>query len=492
MIRTILSKLNLKRPKIVEQIIVVLLFAVFIPFVTVGFIIANVSQHSVRRELAYSARMMAQNTGELILVYKKTQGQNQDYIYELLHERFAKEKREIYILDKDKNLIATNAKNPDDIKNIVPELPLIMLKNTPDIFGKIKNQPMAYYKIGDLDYIVVVNTTSRITENTINVARFKIILALSLGAFFIIFMVGLYTFYLYLNMRQLLKGVSAVSKGNYERKIRLIKNIFSPYEMYYLTKQFNYMARKINASYKELSKKNLELEKLNEFRSNLVSATSHEFRTPLTSIIGYSSRLMRQDIVLDEAMKMKSLKIIKEQAQMLSRMVEDLLVIPEIESFSLKFLKSEVNIADCLEKTTIYCNPKGRKINLNIDDRLPKIISDEDRVMQILLNLVDNAIKYSEADDEIDVNAQFDGRNIKVEIKNNYEKIDDDTLAKLCDKFIRLDSDLTRTTRGTGLGLYIVKGISSALNIDFSIKSEDGKFISTLIFEDIVRWILCL
>ena len=66
----ILSKLNLKRPKIVEQILVVLLFAVLIPFVTVGIIIANVSQHSVRRELAYSAKMLAQNTGELILVYK--------------------------------------------------------------------------------------------------------------------------------------------------------------------------------------------------------------------------------------------------------------------------------------------------------------------------------------------------------------------------------------------------------------------------------------
>ncbi len=489
MIKTLLSKLNLKRPKIVEQIIVVLLFAVLIPFVTVGIIIANVSQHSVRRELAYSAKMLAQNTGELILVYKKTQGNaDKEYIYELLNDRFKKEKREIYVLDKNKKLIATNSKNPDDFEDIVSDLPLIMLKNTPDIFGKIKNQPMAYYKIGDLDYIIVVNTTSGIMENTINVARFKIILALSLAACFIFLIVGIYTFYLYLNMRQLLKGVSALSKGNYERKIRLIKNIFSPYEMYYLTKQFNYMARKINASYKELSKKNIELEKLNEFRSNLVSATSHEFRTPLTSIIGYSSRLMRQDIVLDETMKMKSLKIIKEQAQMLSRMVEDLLVIPEIESFSLKFLKSEVNIADCLEKTTIYCNPKGRKINLNVDDRLPKIISDEDRVMQILLNLVDNAIKYSEPEDEVDVDAQFDGRKIKVEIKNNYEKIDDETLSKLCDKFIRMDSDLTRTTRGTGLGLYIVKGLSGALNIDFSVKSEDGKFIATLIFEDLIKW----
>ena len=107
--------------------------------------------------------------------------------------------------------------------------------------------------------------------------------------------------------------------------------------------------------------------------------------------------------------------------------------------------------------------------------------------MQILLNLVDNAIKYSEPEDEVDVDAQFDGRKIKVEIKNNYEKIDDETLNKLCDKFIRMDSDLTRTTRGTGLGLYIVKGLSGALNIDFSIKSEDGKFIATLVFEDLIK-----
>ena len=70
---------------------------------------------------------------------------------------------------------------------------------------------------------------------------------------------------------------------------------------------------------------------MNEFRSNMIDTVSHEFRTPLTSIQGYTSRLLRQDIKIDEETKVKSLKIIKRQSERLKRMIEDLLVIPDIE-----------------------------------------------------------------------------------------------------------------------------------------------------------------
>ena len=477
----------MKRLKIVEQIIIVLVIAVLAPFVTIGIIISNVSQQSVRTELANNTYLIAQFLGNAVENYvnfsqsqlnqiasgfnyipktmakiqyfdeiesKSKLFKNLDIIeknkiptnkYNTQNDRLTlvspidKDKqyylvaqininiidrligeeikrRKIYIFDNETNsLIFSNVQDETKAKDVLLGLNLED-EQKQKLFSIKKNTPKAYYKLSNPDWYVIVDTTKKVTAKTITKAKYRIILSLSIAALSIIIIICLYTYYLYINIRQLFKGITAISKGNYDKKIHLIKRAFTPHEIVFLAKEFNYMANKINVSYKDLKKKNKELKKLNEFRENLVNATSHEFRTPLTSIIGYSSRLMRQDIVLDEAMKMKSLKIIKEQAQMLSRMVEDLLVIPEIESFSLKFLKSEVNIADCLEKTTIYCNPKGRKINLNIDDRLPKIISDEDRVMQILLNLVDNAIKYSEPEDEIDVNAQFDGRNIKVEL----------------------------------------------------------------------------
>ena len=101
----------------------------------------------------------------------------------------------------------------------------------------------------------------------------------------------------------------------------------------------------------------------------------------------------------------------------------------------------------------------------------------------MLLNLVGNAIKYTKDEEAIAINAKHKDGKIFIEISNPHEKIEEKMLATLCDKFIRADSELTRTTRGTGLGLYIVKGLTEAMEIGFEIKSEEGKFTTTLIFE---------
>lgn len=100
----------------------------------------------------------------------------------------------------------------------------------------------------------------------------------------------------------------ALSKGNYKRKVRLLTSVFTPHETVFLAQEFNKMADEINNTYRQLKHSNRELKKLDEFRSNLIDTVSHEFRTPLTSIKGYTSRLLRQDIELDEETIQKSLK----------------------------------------------------------------------------------------------------------------------------------------------------------------------------------------
>ena len=112
-------------------------------------------------------------------------------------------------------------------------------------------------------------------------------------------------------------------------------NVLTPREIIFLAEEFNSMIEEINASYKKLKQKNKELKQLDNFRSNLVDTVSHELRTPLTSIRGYTSRLLRTDIEIDEETKHKSLLIIKQQSERLSRMIEYLLVIPDIEGAKL-------------------------------------------------------------------------------------------------------------------------------------------------------------
>lgn len=395
---------------------------------------------------------------------------------------YRKDDRQIYILNKDNKLVAAHNYNEKDFNRVTYALPKKLVIDRPVIFGKVKNQPLAYFKLSDPETTIIVNTTHHITKTTINTARSKIILALCVSALFIIFVVGLYTYYLYINIRQLIKGIMALSKGNYKRKVRLLTSVFTPHETVFLAEEFNKMADEINNTYRQLKHSNRELKKLDEFRSNLIDTVSHEFRTPLTSIKGYTSRLLRQDIELDEETIQKSLKIIKNQSERLSRMVEDLLVIPDIEGAKLNLILQEVNLEDSLNDAILSTKHKAqREIIVNIPDNIPEVIADTDRLEQVFINLVENAYKYSYENTAIQINVNIEKNHAIVKISNSYDYIPHDKLQKLFGKFTRIDDKTTRTTRGTGLGLFIVKGLVLAMNGAIELESTKDNVFSVII-----------
>ena len=545
----------MKRLRIVQQILIVLLFAVIIPFVTVGLIISNVSQQSVRRELNYGVTQISSYIADTISshiaasdnefgyiaaaineipsrnlinkylteIEKKSdkysslevtyhpKNYTDDYTFntdtksinltakidskryltgelsfqgleKLIGERANNMLQTIFVFDDEMALVAANSKDKVALEEVMRALPKNRKKNEGVLFSKIKNQPLAYFQMKDPNWVVVVMTNPSVTKNTIDRAREKIVLSLLIAAVCIFFAVGLYTYYLYINIRQLFKGIIAISKGSYDRKIRLLKSIFTPHEIVFLEKEFNYMTQKVSQTYLEISEKNLELKRLNEYRDSLVSAISHEFRTPLTSIIGYSSRLMRQDIVIDDDMKMKSLHIIKQQAQRLSRMVDDLLTIPDIESFHLSINPQLIDLQKVVELCVEYSNTKNVKFEIEQDKNLNQVYADYDRLIQIIINLCDNAVKYNLDNEPIKISIKNTDVGVQLKITNKSENIPPEILEKLYDKFIRLDSDLTRTTRGTGLGLYIVKGLCNAMNIKVNIENKNERFSVILDF----------
>ena len=548
---------NVRRLKIVEQIILVLLLAVIVPTTISAIIVNNINQHAVRNELQYSALSIAESiasnietftqSGEdelnqivLALKHIKSDYAQNVYLKDLLinsnlistleivnkedkekykywqeYTLFSKDKekieilkkindaqavlatvdakvfedqvfniykkdnRQIYIINKDKKIIAAHNYNQKDFDRVIYALPKNLKLNESVIFGKVKNQPLAYFKIQNPDATIIVNTTHHITKTTINNARYKIVLALCVSALFIIFIVGLYTSYLYINIRQLFKGIIALSKGNYKRKVRLLTNIFTPHETIFLATEFNKMADEINKTYRQLKHSNKELKKLDEFRSNLIDTVSHEFRTPLTSIKGYTSRLLRQDIELDEETIQKSLKIIKNQTERLSRMVEDLLVIPDIEGAKLNLNLEPVNLCDSINDAILSTKHKAeREIQVSIPENFPDIYADNDRIEQVLINIIENAYKYSYPDTPIKINVSQEKNYAVIKILNSSDYIPYEKLNKLFGKFIRIDDKTTRTTRGTGLGLFIVKGLVKAMNGSIELKSEtDNTFI---------------
>lgn len=385
------------------------------------------------------------------------------------------DKRQIFILTGDGRLLASHNFNQEDFQKTMSLLPKHLKKNKPVVFGDVKNQPLVYVKKDNPQITIIVNTTEDVTDKMINRNRLKIILSTLAATLFILFVTALYTFHLYINIRQLFKGIIAISKGNYERPIRLLVTAYTPHEIVFLAFEFNRMVSEIQKSYKQLKKSNKELNELNDFRKNLIDTVSHELRTPLTSIQGYTSRLMRNDIVIDEETKQKSLRVIKEQSERLKRLIEDLLTIPDIEGMRIRVNSESVYLPEVFETSRILVRNKDNKeILINIAEDFPNISGDKTRLEQVFVNLIENAVKYAYPDSAIIVDALVDGDKAKIFVKNECDIIPSDKLEKLFEKFIRLDDNTTRTTRGTGLGLFIVKGLVEAMNGTIKLSSDEN------------------
>ena len=390
-----------------------------------------------------------------------------------LFSSLADDSRQIYVLTNDGNLIASHNFSDKDFQKTMEMLPKNLKIGKPVIFGDTKNQPLVYVAKDNPKITIVVNTTEAVTDRTIYKGRLKIVLSIIAATLVILFVGALYTFYLYINIRQLFKGIIALSKGNYERQIRLLITAFTPHEIVFLAHEFNSMASEIHKSYKQLKKNNRELKQLNEFRSNLIDTVSHELRTPLTSIQGYTTRLMRNDITIDEATRQKSLRIIKEQSDRLKRLIEDLLTIPDIEGMRLRTDIESVYLPEVFETSRILVKNKDNKeIVINIAEDFPNVSGDKTRLEQVFVNLIENAVKYAKPETKIVVDTAVVNGKAKVFVKNDCDVIPPKQLKRLFEKFVRLDDNTTRTTRGTGLGLFIVKGLVEAMDGTIELHSN--------------------
>ena len=404
----------------------------------------------------------------LVILFNANNWDNQ------LFKSLENDNRQVYIMDKNNHLISSHNFTPEDFKETIDQLPEEKIEDAPVMIGDEKNRPIVYIHRTNPELTIVVNTTENIAKHAILDNRVKIIISVLSAILSMMVVIGFYIYYLYINIRQLFKAVIAISKGNYQRQIRLLTTSFTPYEFVFLANEFNNMVSEIHKSYLELKRKNIELKQLNEFRSNLLDTVSHELRTPLTSIQGYTSRLMRQDIVIDDETKQKSLRIIREQSERLKRLIDDLLTIPDIEGMRLRTVNDNVNLEEVLEQAELLLRKRdGHEIIVNMDNDVTQVYADKGRLEQVFVNLYENAIKYAYPDTPILVNIKQHKNKAVIKIKNKCDVIPEKKLKSLFEKFVRLDDEMTRTTRGSGLGLFIVKGLIEAMEGTITLTSNN-------------------
>ncbi len=228
---------------------------------------------------------------------------------------------------------------------------------------------------------------------------------------------------------------------------------------------------------------------LDRAQSEFISTVSHELRTPITSIKGFASTLLHPKQKLDEEKQKKYITIIKDQAERLSRLVEDLLAVSRLESKKLQLTIHPVKIKPIVEDIVVIIQSKynySHKITVSQQEQVPDVWVDSDRLEQILTNLIDNAVKYSPGTDKVDirikqVQQEPDNKTmVAVEITDYGIGIDKENLRKIFTKFSRLDNHLTRKTEGTGLGLYISHSLAKLLGGDLKVNSGNGQTTFTL------------
>lgn len=218
---------------------------------------------------------------------------------------------------------------------------------------------------------------------------------------------------------------------------------------------------------------------IGQMKNEFVSTVSHELRTPLTSIKGYIDLILDGEAGEINEIQREFLSIVKQNSDRLVELINDMLDISRIESgrIHLKIQPLDMSdlIAGAVDTFQAVSDQSGHKLLPKAPRDLPKVAGDRDRVGQVLMNFISNAIKYSPEGGSVTVKAKQDGDMAIVAITDQGIGIAKEDQAKLFTKFYRVDSSLTREIGGTGLGLSICKSIIELLGGKVGVKSTPGK-----------------
>jgi signal transduction histidine kinase len=210
-------------------------------------------------------------------------------------------------------------------------------------------------------------------------------------------------------------------------------------------------------------------------KSEFMSIASHELRTPLTTLLGYSELLLTRP--LTEAQKKEFLGFINEESIRLSKIVDDLLDISRIESQKdFGFVKEPVQLAELLAKNVKFYSGAdiGRRVVTEMEENLPLVNVDAEKIGQVLKNLVDNSIKYSIVGDIV-CRAFLRLDMVWISVQDQGIGMSQEDIPHIFDKFFRVEREETANISGTGLGLSIAKYIVESHNGRIDVESQVGK-----------------
>ena len=255
---------------------------------------------------------------------------------------------------------------------------------------------------------------------------------------------------------QINKAAQKIASGDFSERVA----VTSRDEIGQLASTFNFMASSI--------------EKADTNKQRFISDVSHELRTPMTSITGFVEGMLDGTIAEDE--RDDYLQIVRDESVRLTKLVNDMLEMSKLQSGEFKINIAPFDINDLICSSLISLEKKidERHIDVDVDFRPEHLttLGDKDQIKRVLINLIDNAIKFSVPNTQIMIKTSVTGGKAKVSISNVGDKIDNEDLRHIFDRFYKTDKSREQDRTGAGLGLSFVINILRLHNQSINVKNE--------------------
>ena len=216
----------------------------------------------------------------------------------------------------------------------------------------------------------------------------------------------------------------------------------------------------------EIEQQNIKLKELDHIKSDLFTVTSHELRAPMTYMKGYVQMLSMGSIGEITEEQKKNLEVVLRNINRLDCLIQDILDLSQLKSGTMEFVPEETNVQKLIDGVTeamqSSADLKNIKINRELEENLPSLNIDSERIKQVIINLINNAIKFSHDGSIISIKAKKNVDDILFEVQDFGCGIPKDKQAKIFETFYQVDSSMNRSFGGAGLGLSISKNIIHA------------------------------
>jgi len=266
---------------------------------------------------------------------------------------------------------------------------------------------------------------------------------------------------------QMNKVARAMATGDFSRQVAVPSR-----------DELGLLAESLNVLSHELQEKIATLEKVDQNRREFVANVSHELRTPLTVIQGYAEAI-QDGLARQEGREEEYLGNILEEVQRLRRMVDDLLDLRRMDEGQVLIKQELVDIAVLVqrvkERFSSLAGEKGAVLDVRLEEKLPPVIGEADRLEQVLINLVDNALRFTSPGGQVQLEARYERGQVFVSVKDTGQGIREEDMPLIWERFYKGDKSRHRATGGSGLGLAIARQIVELHKGTIRVESGSGK-----------------